>query len=66
MRACLDRGVGLEDATPEDVAAAGLEGVAMPALTAEASVEAKRAPGGTARAAVADQLAAARERVAAW
>ena len=66
VRACLDRGVGLEDATPEDVVAAGLEGVAMPALTAEASVEAKRAPGGTARAAVADQFSAARERVASW
>jgi argininosuccinate lyase len=66
VRACLDRGVGLEGATPEDVAAAGLEGVALPELTAEASVEAKRAPGGTARAAVADQLAAARDRVAAW
>jgi argininosuccinate lyase len=66
VRACLDRGVGLEDATPEDVAAAGLEGVAMPALTAEASVEAKRAAGGTARAAVTDQLAAARARVASW
>jgi argininosuccinate lyase len=66
VRACLDRGVGLEDATPEDVAAAGLDGVAMPALTAEASVEAKRAAGGTARAAVADQLAVARGRVASW
>jgi argininosuccinate lyase len=66
VRACLDRGVGLEDATPEDVAAAGLEGVALPALTAEASVEAKRAPGGTARAAVAEQLAAATARVASW
>ena len=34
--------------------------------TIEASVESKRAPGGTARAPVAAQLAAARERVAAW
>ena len=37
-----------------------------PTLTAEASVEAKGVPGGTARAAVVDQLAAARARVAAW
>ena len=66
MRACLERGVGLEGATAEDAAAAGLEGVELPELTAEASVEAKRAPGGTARAAVVAQLAAARERVGAW
>ncbi len=38
----------------------------MPILTAEASVEAKAAPGGTARAAVVTQMGAARERVAAW
>ncbi len=38
----------------------------MPPLTAEASVEAKAAPGGTARAAVEEQLAQARARVAAW
>ncbi|WP_217912860.1 argininosuccinate lyase [Miltoncostaea marina] len=66
VRACLERGVGLEDAVPDDVAAAGLADVDMPELTAEASVEAKRAPGGTARAAVAEQLAAARARVGAW
>ena len=66
VRACIERGVGLEAAAPEDVAAAGLAGIALPPLTAEASVEAKRAPGGTARAAVLDQLRAARARVAAW
>ena len=66
VRACLERGVGLEGATAEDVAAAGLEGVELPDLTAEASVEAKQAPGGTARAAVVAQMAAARERVAGW
>jgi argininosuccinate lyase len=66
VRACLDRGVGLEAAGPDELAAAGLEGVEVPPLTAEASVEAKRAPGGTAREAVAAQLVAARERVAAW
>ena len=54
------------EAGPAEFAAAGLEGVELPPLTAEASVEAKRAPGGTARQAVADQLAAARARVAAW
>ncbi len=66
VRACIDAGVGLEDAGRGEIAAAGLADVAMPPLTAEASVEAKRAPGGTARAAVADQLAAARAQVAAW
>ena len=66
VRACLERGVGLEDAGPAEFAAAGLEGVAVPPLTAEASVEAKQAPGGTARAAVAAQMEQARARVAAW
>lgn len=66
VRACLERGVGLEDAGPAEIAAAGLEGVELPPLTAEASVEAKAAPGGTARAAVVAQLEQARLRVAAW
>jgi argininosuccinate lyase len=64
--ACLERGVGLEDAGAEEVAAAGLEGVELPALTAEASVEAKATSGGTARAAVLDQLDSARALVASW
>jgi argininosuccinate lyase len=64
--ACLERGVGLDAAAPADVAAAGLEGVALPPLTAEASVESKGVPGGTARAEVLDQLDAARAMVAAW
>jgi argininosuccinate lyase len=66
VRACLDRGVGLEGAGPAEFAHAGLEGLDLPPLTAEASVEAKRAPGGTARAAVLEQMALARARVAAW
>ncbi|MBJ7457079.1 MAG: argininosuccinate lyase, partial [Thermoleophilia bacterium] len=66
VRACLAAGVGLEDAGPEEIAAAGLGGIDLPPLTAEASVEAKAAPGGTARAAVLDQLTQARARVAAW
>ncbi len=66
VRALDERSLGLEDATDADFAAAGIEGVAVPALTAEASVEAKAAPGGTARAAVVEQLAEARARVAAW
>jgi argininosuccinate lyase len=66
VRACLDAGVGLEDATPAAIAAAGLDGVNLPDLGAEASAEAKRAPGGTARDAVAAQLERARARVAAW
>jgi argininosuccinate lyase len=66
VRACLERGVGLEAADAADLAAAGLEGIALPPLTAEASVEAKAAPGGTARAAVLEELEAARGLVASW
>lgn len=66
VRACLERGLGLEQAGPTEIAEAGLEGISLPPLTAEASVEAKLASGGTARAAVVGQLAEARKRVAAW
>ena len=66
VRALDERGLGLEDATAADIAAAGIEDVAIPPLTAEASVEAKAAAGGTARAAVERQLAQARAKVAAW
>ncbi len=66
VRACSARGVGLTEATPDDLEAAGLQGVALPNLTAEASVEAKDVPGGTARARVVAQLEDAAERVAAW
>ena len=66
VRACVEDGIGLEEAGAEHVAAAGLEGVDLPELSAEASVEAKAAPGGTARAAVLDQLEAAQGLVASW
>jgi argininosuccinate lyase len=66
VRACLAAGVGLEDAGEREVAAAGLEGVELPELTAEASVESKAVPGGTARAAVLDELDDARTAVASW
>lgn len=66
VRACVERGVGLEQAGPSDLQAAGLAGIALPSLTAEASVEAKAVPGGTARSFVVDQLHAARTLVSAW
>ena len=66
VRALDDRGLGLEDATPADLVEAGIAGVEVPVLTAEASVEAKATSGGTARAAVITQLAVARERMAGW
>ncbi len=66
VRAVVDRGVGLDDATPDEIAAAGLADVDLPSLTPEASVEAKLSQGGTGRASVLDQLAAAREMVASW
>jgi argininosuccinate lyase len=66
VRACLDAGVGLEDAGPAEIAAAGLEGVGLPELSAEASVETKAVPGGTALAPVLEQLDAARAAVEAW
>jgi len=66
VRACEERGIGLDEAGPGEAAAAGLEGVALPALDAEASVEAKAVPGGTARAEVLDQLGTARALVASW
>jgi argininosuccinate lyase len=64
--ACLARGVDLDAAGPAELAAAGLEGVALPPLTPEASVEAKSVPGGTARAAVLEELDRARALVASW
>jgi argininosuccinate lyase len=66
VHACLARGVGLADATDDDIRDAGLAGIAMPDLGALASVEAKISFGGTARARVAEQLAAARAEVARW
>lgn len=66
VRACEERGIGLAEAGPDEIAASGLEGLALPALDAEASVEAKDVPGGTARARVLDQLASAKALVASW
>jgi len=66
VRACSERGVGLTEASPEDLAAAGLSGVVLPSLTAQASVEAKDVPGGTARARVVTQLEDATARVSGW
>jgi argininosuccinate lyase len=66
VRACADRGVGLEDAAPADLAAAGLDGLDLPPLTAEAAVESKAVPGGTARAPVLEALESARALVASW
>jgi len=66
VRVCLERGIGLEDAGPAEFAAAGLSDIDPPALSTEASVEAKAAAGGTGRGAVLDQLDAARAMVASW
>jgi argininosuccinate lyase len=66
VRVCGDRGVGLADASAADLAAAGLEGIDVPELTALASVETKDVPGGTARARVQQQLDEIAKRVAAW
>lgn len=66
VRACTDRGVGLADASAGDLDAAGLGGVDLPPLTAEASVEARDVPGGTARSRVLQQLEEATRRVEAW
>jgi argininosuccinate lyase len=66
VRACLDRGIGLEAAGPEELQAAGLGDLDPPALTAEASAEAKASLGGTARAPVLDELDAAQALVASW
>ena len=66
VRACLERGIGLEQAGPDELAAAGLAEIAPPDLSAEASVEAKAAQGGTARAPVLDELDAAQALVASW
>jgi argininosuccinate lyase len=65
VRACAERGAGLDAATPDEVRAAGLGEVDLPSLTAEASVENKASEGGTARARVQEQLTRAREALAA-
>ena len=66
VRACEEAGHGLGAATPEQLREAGLDPDDVPGLTAQDSVERKRAPGGTAREAVVSALAAARARIGAW
>jgi argininosuccinate lyase len=66
VRVCLERGIGLAEAGRAELQEAGLGGIVPPDLSAEASVEAKAVPGGTARAAVLDQLEAVQELVASW
>lgn len=66
VRAVVDRGVGLDDATSDEIAQAGLADIDLPRLTAEASVEAKLSAGGTGRCAVVEQLEAARAMVDTW
>jgi argininosuccinate lyase len=66
VRSVVERGAGLEDATMPERAAAGLAELELPPLDAQASVEAKAVPGGTARAMVVAQLEAARSEVATW
>jgi argininosuccinate lyase len=64
--ACARAGVGLEAAGAEHFAAAGLDVAGVPPLTAEAAVEAKAVPGGTARRFVLAELDEARAEVAGW
>jgi argininosuccinate lyase len=66
VRICIDRGIGLAEAGPHELAQAGLSPRDVPDLTAEGSVEAKASPGGTARQPVLDQLAAAKAMVSGW
>ncbi len=66
VRACTERGVGLRDASPDDMVAAGLGEISAPDLTALASVEGKDVPGGTARARVTEQIDDISRRVEAW
>lgn len=66
VHACLARGVGLADASEEDIADAGLAEIVLPDLGPAASVEAKISYGGTARARVVEQLADVRAVVARW
>jgi len=66
VRAVVDRGVGLDAATQEEIAAAGLADLTLPPLTVDASLEAKRSAGGTGRAAVIEQLRSAVREVETW
>jgi argininosuccinate lyase len=66
VRTVLDRAAGLDEATPEEIHAAGLGDIDLPDLSVAASVEAKDVPGGTARGRVVQQLDAARTEVSGW
>jgi argininosuccinate lyase len=66
VRAVIDRGVGLDAATPDEIAAAGLGDIPLPDLSVIACVETKAVPGGTARDMVLAQLDAARAEVDGW
>ncbi|HMM49710.1 MAG TPA: argininosuccinate lyase [Miltoncostaeaceae bacterium] len=66
VRICLERGIGLPQAGPDEFRAAGLDPDDVPELTAWASAETKDVPGGTARARVVEQLVAATVMVADW
>lgn len=62
VRDCLDRGIGLEDLTESDLErlAPGIGPAGCEALRVDASIAARRCPGGTAPEAVREQLQAAR------
>ncbi|HRC08248.1 MAG TPA: hypothetical protein PLV41_08530, partial [Miltoncostaeales bacterium] len=66
VRAVLDRGAGLQDATAQEITAAGLADIELPELTAQASVDAKQSAGGTGLDAVRVQLDDARREVQGW
>ncbi|MDH3227647.1 MAG: argininosuccinate lyase [Thermoleophilia bacterium] len=66
VRACEATGVGLAEAGPDELAAAGLPDLELPPLDAQASVEAKDVFGGTARARVELALMAARAQLREW
>jgi len=66
VKACEAAGVGLDGAGGGELAAAGLDGLDLPALDAEACIETKDVHGGTARARVEAALAASRERLQEW
>ena len=59
-------GERLEEASADQLRAAGLDPDDLPGLTAADSVELKSAPGGTAREAVVTALTEARARLATW
>ncbi len=66
VSACVAAGHGLEEASADQLAAAGLDPDDLPGLTARDSVELKQTRGGTARRPVVDALDAARTRLGTW